>query len=159
MASTSVTWKCVSPGVYDSADGRYEMYRIEGVSPPAWNVDYSPTYAAECIDADPEHLTTGDFDTIVDGARTKADAIWAFEQEVAAGRVRGASPRVYAFRSGSPDYPSGVAGPFASRAEARAEADKRREMYGEVGRIQAVTQEEFEEVRAKFAQGIRPRGF
>jgi hypothetical protein len=74
-------WVKQCPGVYDSEDGRFEMYRIEGVYPPAWNVDWNPSEVERQIDRDPENVTYGSFDTIVDGARTMADAIAIFEDE------------------------------------------------------------------------------
>lgn len=72
MENTSTTFTRIAPGVYDSADGRWTMYRIEGVNPPAWNVE--ATVGAEeesgpCM--------------VVDGAATMRDAVAIFAAEMA----------------------------------------------------------------------------
>lgn len=65
----SVVWNRLCSGVYDSEDGRFTMYRIEGVYPPAWNVEWAVGHVAAMVDADPEHVTFSDYaDCIVDGA-------------------------------------------------------------------------------------------
>lgn len=75
-----VSWKRVSAGIYDSDDGRFNLYRIEGVNPPAWNVEWSVEEVERRIEADPEHVGYGSFDLIVDGAASKRDAIAIFNE-------------------------------------------------------------------------------
>jgi hypothetical protein len=75
-------FKRVGPGVYDSEDGRITMYRIEGVRPPAWNVEWTTDYTYEVTGTG---LTTGFGDSIyaniVDGAASMKDAREMFERE------------------------------------------------------------------------------
>lgn len=85
---SAVAWKRQCPGVYDSEDGRFTMYRIEGVYPAAWNVDWQTDEVERRIDANPENFSYRDFDTIVDGAASMKDARICFEQAMAAGEVR-----------------------------------------------------------------------
>lgn len=63
-------------GVYDSADGRVTLYRIEGCSPAAWNVEWTIEYGGWLRDHDPDY-THGSIalSNIVDGAGTKRDAL------------------------------------------------------------------------------------
>lgn len=57
----------VASGEYQTADGRYRMYRIPGVNPPAWNVeDVSDPYSERVI---------------VDGAASMRDAVSIFNDE------------------------------------------------------------------------------
>lgn len=77
-------WNRVGPGVYDSQDGRFTMYRIEGVQPPAWNVDWHTDEMCRMVDADPEHRTGADYGSIVDGAASMRDAVAIAAQEIAA---------------------------------------------------------------------------
>jgi len=63
---THTTFKRIAAGHYETEDGRYMMWQIPDVNPPAWNV---------------EDVTT--CDQIVDGAATMRDAKAIFEAEVA----------------------------------------------------------------------------
>lgn len=67
-------FKLVSPGVYDTEDGRLTLYRLEGVSPPAWNVEWTVDYenALNQATAMPAHAV------LVDGAASKKDALELF---------------------------------------------------------------------------------
>jgi hypothetical protein len=68
-------FKLVGPGVYESPDGRLTMYRIEGLRPPAWNVERHTDYLNDLVDADPENRTTDKYSgVLVDGAASKKDA-------------------------------------------------------------------------------------
>jgi hypothetical protein len=87
MPSTTPRFKRVSPGVYDSEDGRFEMYRIEGVNPPAWNVEYSADWVEAQVAADPEHVTWGSFDMVVDGAASMRDAVAIFAEMFERGEI------------------------------------------------------------------------
>jgi len=51
-------WKRIAAGHYESPDGRYLLWQIPDVYPPAWNV---------------EDTETGEL--LVDGAATKRDAV------------------------------------------------------------------------------------
>ena len=53
-------WKRIAAGDYETQDGRYRMYRIPGVTPPAWNVEDVSDPAEERM--------------VVDGAASKRDA-------------------------------------------------------------------------------------
>jgi 2'-5' RNA ligase len=53
----------INLGEYETPDGRYLLYRLQGVNPPAWNVEDTET-----------------FEIIVDGARTVRDAVGLFQQ-------------------------------------------------------------------------------
>lgn len=65
----------VGPGVYDSADGRVTLYRIEGCTPAAWNAEWTIDYQNRLRDLDPD-ATLGSvaYGNIVDGAATFRDA-------------------------------------------------------------------------------------
>lgn len=65
----------VGPGVYDSADGRATLYRIEGCTPAAWNVEWTIAYENRLREIDPDY-TYGSIalTNIVDGAATFRDA-------------------------------------------------------------------------------------
>jgi hypothetical protein len=65
-------WKRSCPGDYFSEDGKYYLWQIPGVYPPAWNV---------------EEIATGEL--IVNGARTYADAKWIFEEHLQTGEIFG----------------------------------------------------------------------
>lgn len=69
MTTTAPTFVCVQPGYYETPDGRFTMYRLEGVHPPAWNVE-EVTFDA-ITDTQPGDGYDG---LVVDGARTMADA-------------------------------------------------------------------------------------
>lgn len=72
----------VASGDYETADGRYRLYRLAGVHPPAWNLERVPT--------DDEYAAGEDIDLIVvDGAATKRDALALF---AAAGELSWAYP-------------------------------------------------------------------
>ncbi len=74
---TAPAFKRIAAGVYDSDDGRFNLYRIEGVNPPAWNVDIDASYAYDhAYDWTLEHGQG-----IVDGAATKRDALALFAAE------------------------------------------------------------------------------
>jgi hypothetical protein len=62
MRGMKTTFHRVAAGDYETADGRFMLWRIPDVNPPAWNV---------------EDKETGRL--IVDGAATKRDAIAIFQ--------------------------------------------------------------------------------
>jgi hypothetical protein len=69
----------VGPGVYDSDDGRVTLYRIEGVNPPAWNVEWTVDYQNYLVDHDLDVSRTAvALALIVDGAGTKKTALQIF---------------------------------------------------------------------------------
>jgi 2'-5' RNA ligase len=74
--------KRVGSGVYDSTDGRVTMYRIEGVYPPAWNVEWTIPYQNAVLDALAGGYQPGDAvsTNLVDGAATMKDAVALFER-------------------------------------------------------------------------------
>lgn len=41
---------CLSPGVYDSADGRVTLYRLLCSGPPGWNVEWTIDYQNRLVD-------------------------------------------------------------------------------------------------------------
>jgi hypothetical protein len=57
-----VEFKRVASGDYETEDGRFRLYRLVGVNPPAWNIE-DDLYAIH-----------------VDGAATKRDALRIFEE-------------------------------------------------------------------------------
>lgn len=67
--------------------------------------------------------------------------------------------KVYAFRVGSRNYPSGIRGPFPTMAEARMRAYSARCFGNETGRIRKVTKEEFEAARSALRSGVLTKGF
>jgi hypothetical protein len=67
----------IGPGVYDSLDGRVTMYRVPGVDPPAWNVEWQTQYTWMLSDVE---ITSSDT-LLVDGAATKRDALALFADE------------------------------------------------------------------------------
>ena len=73
--------KRVAPGIYDSDDGRITMYRLEGVHPPAWNVEWTTDYSYEMQLGD--YLADDLHSNIVDGARSMGDAKRFYEEDVA----------------------------------------------------------------------------
>jgi hypothetical protein len=83
MKSTPKFKRC-SPGVYDSEDGRFEMYRIEGVNPPAWNIDFSTEWVWEHPDV---FIEFDQGQTVVDGAATKRDAMAIFTDMFERGEI------------------------------------------------------------------------
>lgn len=74
----------LAPGVYDTPDGRMTLYRIEGCTPPAWNVEWTVEYQnwlGEHVPGDYSIVTTN----IVDGAATKRDAVALAQHEWTSG--------------------------------------------------------------------------
>ena len=62
-------WKRIAAGDYESSDGRFVLYRLPGVYPPAWNVE-------DRSDPDRDVL-------LVDGAASKRDAAALAEEAMA----------------------------------------------------------------------------
>jgi hypothetical protein len=56
----------VAAGDYETADGRFRLYKLVGVNPPAWNV---------------EELRDESERLLVDGAATKRDALALFYEK------------------------------------------------------------------------------
>jgi ribosomal protein S18 acetylase RimI-like enzyme len=69
--------KLIGPGVYESEDGRITMYRIEGVRPYAWNIEWTIPYENAVIDSGFVDTHTV-YANIVDGAASKKDALEIF---------------------------------------------------------------------------------
>lgn len=67
----------VAAGEYETADGRFRLYRLIGVYPPAWNVE----------DVSPNAIGESEL-VLVDGAATKADALALFAQSTTEGSYR-----------------------------------------------------------------------
>ena len=65
--STTPRFRRIAEGDYETADGRFRLYRLRGVNPPAWNV--------EDVSGDDEVM-------IVDGAATKRDAVAMFADHI-----------------------------------------------------------------------------
>ena len=55
------SFRRIAAGDYESRDGRYRLVRLDGVTPPAWNVEM-----------------TADDTLLVDGAATRRDAVSLF---------------------------------------------------------------------------------
>lgn len=65
----------VASGDYETADGRFRVWQLPGVYPPAWNVEdttFDPNTATARADA-----------LVVDGAATKRDAVGLLEEHIA----------------------------------------------------------------------------
>jgi hypothetical protein len=72
-------FKQIGSGVYDSADGRVTMYRVEGVRPAAWNVEWTTDYSYEATGVDHvDHSLL--WSNLVDGAGSKKDAERYFKE-------------------------------------------------------------------------------
>ena len=69
-AGDLVNVKRIASGDYETTDGRFRIYRIPDLNPPAWNV--------ERIDPDWHDVSDP---MIVDGAATKRDAVALLRQE------------------------------------------------------------------------------
>ena len=74
-------FKRVGPGVYDSECGRFTLYRIEGLSPAAWNIEWHTDYLNKHQWRETALDRMGVMhDTMVDGAATKRDALEFFNE-------------------------------------------------------------------------------
>lgn len=69
----------VAAGDYETADGKYNLRKLIGVNPPAWNVEYGTDWINRQIAANPELIGAERFSSlIVDGAASKRDALELF---------------------------------------------------------------------------------
>lgn len=114
-------FKMFAPGDYVTEDGRLTLYRLEGVSPPAWNVEWSGDY--QYLVGDTQPLDSPIHSVIVDGAATKKDALALFADQwpetranilkfeaPAVAKVEAAAPAAedYHFQHTAPDKESGA---------------------------------------------------
>lgn len=94
--------RVVAPGVYDSEDGRITMYRIPGLKPPAWNVEWTTDYSYKMSNS--EHAESEAlWSNLVDGAGSMKMALDEFRaawpetraaiQRIEDGYARGAGRR------------------------------------------------------------------
>lgn len=65
----------LAEGDYETADGRFRLYRLRDVRPPAWNIE-ELTFDA-ILDSE---LGAGYDGLVVDGAATKRDALALFAE-------------------------------------------------------------------------------
>lgn len=71
----SLQWVCLSPGVYDDTTGRVTMYRIEGCTPAAWNVEWTTDYQYWLATTDSDYTRDSlALTMLVDGAASWRDA-------------------------------------------------------------------------------------
>lgn len=69
----------VASGDYETADGRYRLYRLVDVNPPAWNVEDVVLDDTTLAHHEPDGL-------LVDGAASKRDALAIFAVQYATHR-------------------------------------------------------------------------
>lgn len=98
---------------------------------------------------------------------SRSSAAWAFiegytfahDDTGSTRKAESGDDKVYGFRIGSRDYPSKIAGPFDTHAEAKEAAYRERCAGSPTGRIRGVTRDVFEGDREAFRRGILPRGW
>jgi hypothetical protein len=71
-------FKRVAAGDYETADGEYRLAQLDGGATRAWNVELTTEAVERWIEEDPERRYVHPESLIVDGARTKRDALALF---------------------------------------------------------------------------------